>query len=99
MECMHIFETSFGDRYRRLYAIRSNCHIIPTDVRRELQHIDHVQTSLFYIMPAPAPCDLEHEQDGRGVFGGPDEEQRVDRGEFIGFWTVVAADLEFDPSV
>ena len=48
-------------------------------------------------MPALVPCDLEHEQDGERVVAGVYEEQRVNRGEILGFGTVVAADLEFDP--
>ena len=97
MEYTHILETSFGDLYRRLYVIRGNCHIIPTGMRGERQCIDHIQTSLFYIMPALVPCDLEHEQGGERVVGGVYEEQGVNRGEILGFGTVVAVDLEFDP--
>jgi hypothetical protein len=70
VEYAHIPETSSGDLYRRLYAIRSNYHIIPTGVERELQRINHVQTGLFYFMSALAPRDLEHEQDGQSLWRG-----------------------------
>ena len=99
MEHTHFTKASFEDFYPWFYATRGNRHIVPTGVWRELQPIYCAQTNLLYIMFFLVQRDLEHEEDGREVSIGANEQQRVDCGKVGGRRAIVVVNLELGPFV